>query len=325
LESTPTRLKIIPVHAVRVTDDPVGKAEPKNVTPITATEVARWVAFANQVYNPHGIGFRFVAQENGPDFETRASSNMYRSGGEKDPFWPQVLSWGNAVAAQHPHKMVVFVRGPRGWGGYSSRGYNFVVMPPEVEVCGKNLLASLWFAHEVGHYLGLVHTFYHEFKAREEAEAFFVNNGRDTALFNYDGFADTPGDLVIGNGLECTAPASVSLAGVSIDLALRNVMSYWYSETKELSRSQGARALQVAYERFPRECAANQILRAARCERCRSGVPNATQTACVSKRPRCRGNRVFLAGRCRECPAGRRPNRSGTACERGVYSGDLLE
>ena len=83
-------------------------------------------------------------------------------------------------------------------GGFSWVDYDFVVMPgfDITTVCGKQNIGV--FAHEVGHYLGLRHTFAREFETVAEADAWLKDHKGDVSCFDGDRLSDTPPDPFIG-------------------------------------------------------------------------------------------------------------------------------
>lgn len=134
-------------------------------------------------------------------------------------------------------------------GGFSWWDYSFVVMPGRDDAthCGHPHTDAL--AHEIGHYLGLPHTFAADpFASIEEAEAYFKKRRSNPACFDGDGLKDTLPDPSI-RPLECDRRASVTLDGVEFVLPRRNLMSY-YDERDTLSPQQIARARWFAATRL---------------------------------------------------------------------------
>ena len=83
--------------------------------------------------------------------------------GIEDANWIQTKQLGNQIAAKYPGRIVIFFRYGKGSGsngsGFSWWDYDFVVMPSTdiIEHCGG--MNPYFLAHEMGHYLGLPHTF----------------------------------------------------------------------------------------------------------------------------------------------------------------------
>ena len=82
--------------------------------------------------------------------------------------------------------------------------------------CGETAL--LWFAHEMGHFLGLGHTMPNlpAFASFAEAAAYFVQNGRTASVFDGDGLSDTLPDPYM-RFLECATTTSVTLDGIAFE------------------------------------------------------------------------------------------------------------
>jgi hypothetical protein len=154
------------VQAVRCADD-----DGRRLTPIEPAQVGRWVAEANRVYAAARIRFVFDPVRDFTDLrDTRL--NRLMPGASASAGWER----GVALARRFPGKMTVLFRygdgdGPTG-NGYSSGDSGVVVLCgfESTAVCGHQNLAL--FAHEVGHYLGLDHTFAREFTTTAEAEVF---------------------------------------------------------------------------------------------------------------------------------------------------------
>jgi len=231
-------LLTIRVQAIRVADD--DGRRPANVTPAQVTE---WVDFANQAFAAARIRFEFSPDDG--DYSVLNSTVINDMAGTQDANWSQAKKLGDEVAAGFPGKLVAFFRHGPGdqptGGAFSWYDYNFVVMMgfADASHCGHPHLDA--FAHEVGHYLSLPHTFAVEpFATIEQAEAYFKEKGSDPAVFDGDGFSDTPPDPAI-RPLECQRTASIVLDGVTFVLPRRNLMSY-YDERDSLSQQQIAQA-----------------------------------------------------------------------------------
>jgi hypothetical protein len=114
-------------------------------------------------------------------------------------------------------------------------------------ICGESQNAYL-FAHELGHYLGLKHTF-REFKTRAAAAAALQRANRDPRIFEGDGIEDTSPDPYIEE-LQCGTARSIVLGGLPFLLQRENVMSYYYSETKTITAQQAAIVRATIERRF---------------------------------------------------------------------------
>ena len=221
------------IHAFRVADDGGGRQ-----ANVTAEEVLAWVAFTNQIYAPAGIVFSFDPAKDFEDIQSTLLNNMT---GVDHPQWEQQRQAANALQAQHPGSFAVFFR----WGpdpaptgmGFGWYDYNFITMGgwDDMGHCGHRHWESL--GHELGHFLGLPHTFAFEpFLDLAAAEATFVANGKNPAIFDGDGFSDTAPDPGTRT-LECPHTNPIQLAGTVFNLPRTNIMSY-YDEASTLSAQQ---------------------------------------------------------------------------------------
>lgn len=226
----------IHIQAFRVADDNGGRQA--HVTP---QQVLDWVAFTNSIYAPAGIVFSFNPATDFIDVQSTLLNTMT---GIEHPQWEQQRQLANSLQAQHPNSFAVFFRwgpdaSPTG-GGFSWYDYNFVVMGgwDDMGHCGHKHWEAL--GHELGHFLGLPHTFAIEpFVDVAAAEAFFIASGKNPAVFDGDGLPDTAPDPGT-RSLECPHTNPIALAGATFDLPRTNIMSY-YDEASTLTAQQIAR------------------------------------------------------------------------------------
>jgi hypothetical protein len=227
------------VQAIRLTDDDGGR--PADTSP---AQFAEWIGFANVSFAPAGIAF---AYDPATDFAEVRDTFLNNLADPNDTFpdWRAQGALGNEIAARYPGKVLVIMRhGPgrtSNYGGSGSPSHGFIILPGfGVSIhCGTT--AYQWFAHEMGHFLGLGHTMPNlpAFASIAEAAAYFVQNGRTASVFDGDGFSDTPPDPYM-QFLECaTTTAAVTLDGVVFELPRSNLMSY-YKEAAVLTPMQCA-------------------------------------------------------------------------------------
>lgn len=229
------------VHAVRVSDSCAGA----RTAAIDPEQVARWIEKANEVYAAARVRFEFDPTPDRGDWAELHDTELNRLTAELpgDAVWEHGKSAANELASHFPRKILVLFRhgpdpAPTG-GGFSSNAYNFVVMPgfDVTTICGPTQNAYL-LAHEMGHYFGLKHTF-RQFKTKAEAAAALKSAANKPAAFDADGLSETPPEPYIED-LQCGNDALVVLNGIPFPLVRSNVMSYYASAVKTLSREQAA-------------------------------------------------------------------------------------
>jgi hypothetical protein len=222
------------IMAIALADDDGGRP-----TDIDAPEIARRVAMANDIYRLAGIHFDFTPAA---DFQRLDNTTLNNLDVRTD--WPRMERLGNEVAARYPDRLVVFFRHGAGTdatgAGFAGSEYDFVVMPGEASrSCGHEHGAHL--AHELGHHLGLSHPYARELWDGQQAAAFMQERGsHDLAIFDGDGFRDTPPDPAL-DSLACMEVHDLTIDGVPVSLPRRNLMSI-YEEADSLTPEQAARA-----------------------------------------------------------------------------------
>jgi Pregnancy-associated plasma protein-A len=230
-EPAPEPLLEVAVLAIQVADDDGGRA-----ARVAPEHVVRWVAFANSVFRLAGVRLRFDPA----DFQLVRSSRVNDLEGIEQRDWRSAKAAADQIAARHPDRLVVFFRHGPGQHpsgrGFSWIDYNFVVLPGWLDGghCGHEHTVS--FAHELGHHLGLEHTFARVFPNPSAAAAYLGEHEGDVRVFDGDGLADTAPDPGIRT-TECWRGSELQLGGVRVPLARRNIMSY-YEEADSLTREQ---------------------------------------------------------------------------------------
>jgi hypothetical protein len=229
--------KQLRIQAVQLTDDNGGAA-----TAITRAQVKQWVDFANTVHASANITFLFDDSAASKDFITVASTAMNSVFVPPDlrfPIppgdpWPEAARRANDLAARYPNKILVLFRNAAQGKGFSGPDGSAVWMPAfaSTVACGGAQNIGL-FAHEVGHYLGLDHTFPNTYVDQAAAQNAFALGSFLPKTFDGDRLADTANDPAI-NGNLCTR-AKVTLRDtrtnppVNVDFfpPTTNVMSYY--------------------------------------------------------------------------------------------------
>jgi len=213
---------IIPIQAVKISDD-----DGRRPAAITAAQVKRWIDYANEVYAGCGFRFRYAISDG---LAERKSTLLNNIDGTGDRDWLSSKRLGNEVAAKYPRRLTVLFRhgaGPNPAGkGFGWVDYDFMVMPgfEVTTVCGRQNIGL--FAHEAGHYLGLLHTLTGAFETVAEADAWLKDHNGEVSSFDGDGLSDTPPDPFI-KALQCGSDESVVLQGRKIVFDRSNIMGYW--------------------------------------------------------------------------------------------------
>ncbi len=224
---------VIPIQAVKISDD-----DGRRPAAVSPAQVKHWIDYANAVYAGCGIRFRYAISDG---FAERKSTLLNNIDGTSDSDWLQSKRLGNEVAAKYPRRLTVLFRhgaGPNPSGkGFGWFDYDFIVMPgfDGATACGRQNIGM--FAHEAGHYLGLLHPFRREFETVAEADAWLKDHKGEVSSFDGDGLSDTPPDPFI-KALQCGSDESVVLQGRKIAIDRTNIMGYWPHHRKTISPQQ---------------------------------------------------------------------------------------
>lgn len=240
----------IPIVAVQLSDD-----DGKNRAPITVQEVERWVSKTNESWEDSDIELTFDPDE---DF-IRVSSTVLNSKPDdaSNPQWELYRLTGNYLASLLPrHQIPVLFRqrGRTAWSGGPGHS-NFISMPSYSNTCIKKKTSGkacpggccpdeTLLAHELGHYLGLVHTFSNvscDKASRDNTDGdrtgWLADNGADDIK---DTAADPGANCAPTKELDCdTGPVTIN-NGHSFEPPWQNVMSYHNCLPERLSDDQQA-------------------------------------------------------------------------------------
>lgn len=237
----PGASKVLPAEQLSIPFRPIITCDDNGsrCAPIDGSIISKWVDQANQAYSTAGIEFAFDGR---PESVTKIRNSLINN------FMPGCYKGRSKqkkeamrVANKYSGELVTFFRyGSKKnstGSGFSSSRSSYVIMPGKhTRRCGKRNDSLL--AHEIGHYLGIRHTFSRQFKTVEQAEKYFIKKGRDPSIFDGDKLDDTPVDPSIAE-IKCNKDQyEVTLDGVTFPIARDNIMSYMNTDRETLSPSQ---------------------------------------------------------------------------------------
>lgn len=248
----------IRLHAISCADDDGGHA-----VGITREQVKQWVDKANAIFTAAdaGITISFDVSAGSLDYETRNDTKLNQLSSGASSGWP----YANQIAAKYPGKLVVYFR----WGAdadATGNGFSFpptdsgtdtgfVAMPgfdkTGVEIEKGNWVQNIWqLAHDIGHHLGLNHTFpgSSDGGSDTDAEVTAILDAKGVAGLDGDGIADTPAEAGTAyfdkkGWQRCTGHDTYEVkdsngAAYTLSPARHNVMSYFACETMAFTKGQ---------------------------------------------------------------------------------------
>jgi hypothetical protein len=208
----------IPLQWMRMADDSGSRQ-----THLSAPQVQAWVDYANQVYSVANVRFTFDPLSSFSTVRNTIVNTMTNSS-------------ANLIANQltrcFPGKMVIidYWGSDPTWatgGGFSSATCDYAAMPGFYDTGGCEGQNFTLFAHEVGHHLGLPHTFSAVYQNLEDATTNFAAMGNNPAVWDGDGFSDTPPYPQIADQGCPPSPSQLTINGVLLNLPRSNIMSYF--------------------------------------------------------------------------------------------------
>ena len=244
-------------YEVRLRVVRMANTDGSNQTAVTAANVENeWVRVANLVFTPGRLRFLFDPTT---DFETRNNTRLNQlveGTGLQDDI--DAITDANGIADLFPNQIVVICRTGRtilkppdgGCGsgcGFSGYPGKYVMMP-----AFDPSLVPL-FAHELGHYFGLPHTFRYVIDTTPDARIVFDLLGQDLSKLEGDVsvVSDTPPEMIIRDQ-DPGANTSIVFGGKTINFLRDNIMSYYRPLTpngKTITQGQVGRVQTVLQER----------------------------------------------------------------------------
>ncbi len=239
------------LRVVRMAND-----DGSNQTAVTPANVTEWVREANLVFAPAELRILFDPTN---DFETRRNTRLnelFEGSGEQRDL--DAIRDAEVIGDSFRDRVVVICRTSRpiapppegGCGsgcGFSGYPGKYVVMP----AFDPNLVSL--FAHEIGHYFGLPHTFLYVIDTTRDAKIVFDLLGRNLLALEGDSSVvnDTPPEIYIGDQNAGTA-TSIVMGGQTVRFLRDNIMSYYRPLTtnaKSITQGQVSRVQTVLQQR----------------------------------------------------------------------------
>jgi hypothetical protein len=215
------------------------------------------VEYANELYRANGLRLLFDPNSDVANVNSSGLRLLGQGATIKCPDNNQMTDIGvcaqRYAASKWPEKIVVYVRGTEAdpGNGFSGGGSAFIVLGlyRYKMVCGSGgdtgVPDKFWLAHELGHYLGLMHNQVNldYVTGYTEASQLLKNANDNIQVFDADFLPDTPPGV---HWDDCALPHdrvfNMTLAGkngpVTFLVDNDNAMSYYYSENRRLTGNQ---------------------------------------------------------------------------------------
>jgi reprolysin-like metallo-peptidase family M12B len=214
---------------------------------ISRENLKLWLDYANSVFSTTGIKFILDSERDFSELHNTLINSI--DSDEVSYNWKEQKSALDREAETYPNRLAIFfvygdsVSGPRR-SGFSWLHYNFIIMPGfnEAQKCGHQNISML--AHEIGHYLGLVHTFEETFTNKNTLLERIARYGVE--YMDGDALSSTPPDPALYKDserpMECYDAAvsndTVSVGGKLYHVPRDNLMSYYDYPEKKLTGEQ---------------------------------------------------------------------------------------
>ena len=227
----------VPIQAIFLANDDGSKP-----APISAAEVDAWRLRANLIWNAACFNFTFDKSVGSPDYVWVKSTLLNSIEDTTSPDWPAQKHLASDLASLYPGKLVMLFRyGPDATpigSGLTWIDMNFIVMPgfQATSICGVQNIGLM--AHELGHFLGLPHTYAEAFETYGDALSYYIAYGGTAAsdVFEGDGRDQTYPDPFIDTWAYQCDPATKSVTFMSEEFPLPrdNVMAHYYPSSRVL-------------------------------------------------------------------------------------------
>lgn len=238
----------LPTYAYTLSDTDGGRT-----ALITATQIDSWVADTNTKLTKANINLTFDSSNNFGAINNSTINNSDLASSNNLP--SNVISTGDAYAANNPTYVTMFFRyGPNSTpvgSGYSGTGIDFIALPSfdYTTLCGSQNIEIM--AHEVGHYLGLPHTFAHQYATYSDLGSYFTFTSSNPDDFDGDGILDTGPDPYVNNyATRCANSGTLTINDTKFNIPYGNTMSYYGTITTGFTTQQAKIMRQVALVRF---------------------------------------------------------------------------